>query len=89
MTSANTKVAPMVNRTRKGESEAPRFRSDRTIAINGRWFFQVRETMKPVGPFLTKGEALKNMTTYIGCMRAAVPFERAVKQLTFHDDAVA
>lgn len=79
----------MVDRTRKGELEAPRFRSDRTIAINGRWFFQVRETLKPLGPFLTKGEALKNLATYIQCMQAAMPFDRAVKQLTVYDDVVA
>ena len=50
--------------SRKGETEATRFRSARVECLNGQWFFAVREGAKMVGPFCTKKEAQESASSY-------------------------
>lgn len=41
------------------------FRSNRFVCINGQWYFQTRESADPVGPFSSKGEAIKASETFL------------------------
>lgn len=50
---------------RKDESDATHFRSVRVVNINGQWFFQVRESSDPVGPFESRDHANRALDTYV------------------------
>lgn len=49
---------------RHGEKEATHFRSERTLCMNGQWFFAVREKTNLVGPYNTKQSAEKAAAAY-------------------------
>ncbi|MCB1667954.1 MAG: DUF6316 family protein [Porticoccaceae bacterium] len=42
---------------RQNEEQKTRFRTERFQLINGKWYFSIRESFEPVGPFETKEEA--------------------------------
>lgn len=54
---------------RKDESDATHFRSRRVVNINGQWFFQVRESDKPVGPFESREGAARALEAYVRNLR--------------------
>lgn len=49
---------------RQGEKECVHFRSERFECVNGKWFVEIREEKKPMGPFDTKGQAQKFADAY-------------------------
>ena len=49
---------------RKGEPEGTHFRSERTVQINGRWFFLSRESEQPIGPFADLKKLETEIETY-------------------------
>lgn len=50
--------------TRLGEKECVHFRSERFECVNGRWFVEIREEEKPMGPFETKERAQQAANAY-------------------------
>lgn len=49
---------------RKGEKECVHFRSERFECINGKWYVEIREEKKPIGPFESKEKAQKAAEAY-------------------------
>lgn len=49
---------------RQGEKECVHFRSERFECINGKWYVEIREEKKPVGPFESKEKAQKAAEAY-------------------------
>mgnify|MGYP000078032126 CR=1 FL=1 len=49
---------------RQGEKECVHFRSERFECVNGKWFVEIREEKKPMGPFETKKQAQKFADAY-------------------------
>jgi Domain of unknown function (DUF6316) len=50
--------------TRQGEKERVHFRSERFECVNSKWFVEIREEKKPMGPFETKEQAKKFADSY-------------------------
>lgn len=49
---------------RQGEKECVHFRSERFECVNGKWFIEIREEEKPMGPFETKERAQRAANAY-------------------------
>tara|TARA_R110000822_G_scaffold187752_16_gene326771 strand:- start:69579 stop:69845 length:267 start_codon:yes stop_codon:yes gene_type:complete len=49
---------------RKDEKECVHFRSERFECANGKWFVEIREEQKPIGPFASKELAVKAAEAY-------------------------
>ena len=49
---------------RQGEKECVHFRSERFECVNGKWFIEIREEQRPMGPFDTKEQAQKAANAY-------------------------
>lgn len=77
---------------RANEEDGVHFRSDRVFSANGQWFFQVRETPKPVGPFQTKALAHKALEGFASDMKEkrsvaeALTHVRIISDLYTEDD---
>ncbi len=50
---------------RKGEKDEIYFHSDRLFCINGNWFFNVRESLEPMGPFSDRKTASREIERYL------------------------
>ena len=50
---------------RKGEDDRTHFRTPRIIEINHRWYFMVRETEEPIGPYGSRSSAAKEAEQYL------------------------
>lgn len=55
---------------RKGEPESVHFRSERFECVNGKWFFEIREEDRPLGPFESKEQAHRAANAYIEDIQA-------------------
>jgi len=77
----------MVHRSNEGESV--HFRSQRVFAVNDQWFFQVRETPNPVGPFPSRDKAEEVLAVFVEDIKSNLTPEQALLHMRLAIDTFA